>query len=70
MRFIKIDSSNIKNIFYDVDKKELLVFFHSGSMYKYFNVEENDIEKFNKEKEKGKYFINVFSKKYEYKKIY
>lgn len=35
MKEIKIVSSNIKSIFYDEDRSELYVFFHSKSMYIY-----------------------------------
>lgn len=55
MEIIKVNSSNIKSIFYDEQKSELLVFFHSGGLYKYFDVKETNIKKLKKEENKTKY---------------
>lgn len=56
MESIVIDSSNIKSpLFYDEDNKELLVFFKSGSFYKYNEITKDTIEKFKKSDNKTKY---------------
>lgn len=69
MKEIKIESSNIKSIFYDTAKKELQVYFKSHSLYIYEEVEESIIKEFEKSKDKGKYFYDnirqgKFTKKY------
>lgn len=68
MESIVIDSSNIKSpLFYDEDNKELIVFFKSGSLYKYKEVTIDDIENFKKSKNKTKYLKeNLFR----YTKVY
>lgn len=56
MESIIIDSSNIKSpLFYDEDNEELLVFFKSGSFYKYNEITKDTIEKFKKSDNKTKY---------------
>ena len=69
MKEIKIESSNIKSIFYNKDKKELQVFFKSHSLYIYKNIDNKLITEFENSKDKGKYFYeNIrgleFEKKY------
>lgn len=67
MKTIKVNSSNIKSIFYDEDKKELLIFFHSGGLYKYHNISDKIFEQLKKEENKTKYIkenLNRFTKMY------
>lgn len=67
MKKIKVDSSNIKSIFYDGDRQELLIFFHSGNLYKYHNITENIVKELEKEENKTKYIkenLNRFTKMY------
>lgn len=73
MKSIEIESSNIKSLFYDEIKNELLVFFKSKpSLYIYKNVDKyiyNKIKNMNKQ-DIGKYLKNNLFDTYNYKKIY
>lgn len=70
MKTIKIESNNVKSLFFD--QNNLMVFFHSGSLYTYFDVDEDIIEEMLllKENERGKFFESNIKKKYNFKKVY
>lgn len=67
MESIKIDSTNIKIVYYDENKKEMFVFFHTGNLYKYFEIDRNIINKFKLENNKTKYLKENLHR---YTKIY
>lgn len=60
MKNIKINSSNIKNIYYDELKQELLVFFQNNSFYKYFNIKKEEVIRFELEEHKTKFIKSNF----------
>lgn len=68
MKEIKIESSNIKSIFYLELTKELYVFFKSGYLYIYYKVDSSIVEELGLSKNKGKFFIENISSKYKYSK--
>lgn len=60
MKNIKINSSNIKNIYYDELKQELLVFFQNNSFYKYFNIKKEEVIRFELDEHKTKFIKSNF----------
>lgn len=65
------ESSNIKSMFYDDVKKELLVFFNSMSLYVYKDISHEDFAELKKADENiGKIFYEKIRNNKKYEKIY
>lgn len=63
------DSTNIESVAYDKDDQMLLVRFHSGTEYAYFNVPEDKYQSLLESESKGKFFNTEIKKDFEYKKL-
>jgi len=72
MKNIAIKSKNINKMYYEEDTKNLIVFFHSGNYYVYYDVDTKTIENILsiKEDKRGKFFETKIRYVFEFKKIY
>ena len=68
---VKIKSSNIEAIGYNLETKELFVLFTGGGLYKYFSVDQKIYDDFIKAPSIGKYFYASIrsNKQLKYEKI-
>ena len=66
---IKVNSSNIDAIGYDKENQLLYVRFSTGSLYVYYNVEENVYKEFLAFWSKGRYFGGCIANKYQYSRL-
>ena len=62
----EFESSNIKQLKYVFDKEDLIVYFKSGSVYCYKEVDENTWNKFKNAESKGSFLSEKIKPKYEY----
>ena len=69
MKKIKIDSSTIDNISYDINKRLLVVEFIRGAVYQYRCVDYIDVLGILFSDSSGSYFMKHVAKNYEYNKI-
>jgi hypothetical protein len=69
MKKIPIESSTLKNISYDMQKRELIVEFVRGAIYKYFCVDYIDVLMLLFTESAGSYFNKHIAKTYRYEKI-
>jgi len=69
MQRVKVDSSNICSIGYDLSALLLEIEFHSGGIYQYFNVPEKIYHKLMNASSHGRYFSNYIRNKYQTKKV-
>jgi hypothetical protein len=65
----EIKSSNLKQTQYDVESKNLIVYFNNGTSYLYIDVPHSVYTKFRMSDSQGKFFTTEISKKYKYKKL-
>ena len=68
INWIKVESTNVKKIYYNFHKQDLYVMFKDNSTYVYFNVEKNVFMEFLTAPSKGA-FVRQELKPYQYKKI-
>jgi KTSC domain len=67
---IRVSSSNLKSVGYDVTDSILEVEFHNGGIYQYFNVPEHKYDGLMRASSKGSYFDTYIKKAgYRYRKI-
>ncbi len=69
IEWTEVKSSNIAEIGYWEEKKELLVRFNSRDIYRYSNVPEEVYQEFLDASSKGKYFAEHIKGKYQYEKV-
>lgn len=69
MKKINIESSTLKNISYDINKRELIVEFLRGAIYKYKCVDYIDVLGILFSESSGSYFNKNVAKTYQYEKI-
>lgn len=67
---IKVSSSNIDKIGYDIASKTLVIDFLSGGRYSYKNVPKMIFDNMLKSQSKGKYFYKNIREKYNFSKLY
>ncbi len=56
MAYVPVDSSNIEGVNYSISERALDVYFKSGAIYTYFDVDEVTYEQFMTSTSKGKFF--------------
>lgn len=66
---IKVPSSNIKSIGYDMDRKLLQITFHSDAIYQYADVPFEEFAKLISAKSIGQYFAAYIRNEYKYTMI-
>jgi hypothetical protein len=69
MDWVEVESSNIKAVAYNEEAKELLVEFHSGGTYTYFDVDKDIYDKFLASDSKGKFFHKYVRNNYSYERL-
>jgi hypothetical protein len=70
MQLQRVKSTNIAAVGYDAPGRELVIKFHTGATYKYFNVPLAVYQSILKAKSKGRAFHTlVIQAKYPYEKI-
>lgn len=69
MKRIKVESSNIVSVGYDVAEQILEVEFYKGTIYQYFNVPWDKVLKMMFGESIGKYFMKNIVKIYESSKV-
>lgn len=69
MELIPVTSSDIRAIGYDKVTAILVVAFHSGGTYQYFNVPENLYSEFMSASSKGQFLHQHIKYNYRYQKI-
>ncbi|MEK6880098.1 MAG: KTSC domain-containing protein [Nanoarchaeota archaeon] len=69
MKFIKVESSNLEKIGYDIDKKVLAVQFDSGRVYNYSNVPQEVVLNLLFAESIGKYFNANIREKYTFEEV-
>lgn len=69
MKNIKIDSSILKTVSYDIEKQLLIVEFPKGSIYQYFSVQYEDVLGMVFADSSGSYFMKNIAKTYKYEKV-
>lgn len=65
----KIESKLLREIGYDPVSKVLEVMFHSGKVYRYFDVAPEHYEAMQREKSVGSYFLAKIKPGHEYRKV-
>lgn len=60
MDHIQVDSSVIKSIAHDPDRKEMEVMFHSGKVYRYSGVTQSEFDTFLEAPSLGAHFNQTF----------
>lgn len=68
-RFKSVESSNISQVYYHREQKQLYVEFNSGSMYTYDNVSYYRYRQLMQAESKGQYFSKFIRNKYPYRKV-
>lgn len=68
MKLIKVESSNIAKVGYDIEKKVLAIQFESGKVYDYAKVPPEVVINFLFAESLGKFFNTEIKDKYEVKK--
>lgn len=68
MEMINVQSSNLKRVGYDEQRKILKIEFHNGT-YVYFNVPKQVFESLLKAPSKGEYHADFIKNVYQYQKI-
>jgi hypothetical protein len=66
---IQVSSGNIRSVGYDVDRRILEVEFHSGSIYQYSTVPENEYEGLLNASSKGSYLNTHIKDRYAYNQV-
>jgi len=66
MEYRNVNSSNIKQIGYDMKKRVLRIIFHSGAVYDYTDVDQNVYSDFISAPSIGKYFSVRIKNAYPY----
>lgn len=69
MQRIKVTSKLLSEIGYDPASRVLEVRFHSGKVYRYFDVEPERYETMIHEKSMGSYFLAKIKGEYDYRKV-
>lgn len=69
MRWITVESTNIKKIGYNKSKQELFVEFNSGNQYKYMKVQQDIYSSFKDAESKGKFFQQTIKGCFDYERI-
>jgi len=69
MKRIKVESSNIVSVGYDVAEQILEVEFYKGTIYQYYNVPWDKVLKMMFGESVGKYFMKNINKVYQFKKV-
>lgn len=62
-QFVKLDSSNLKQVMYNEDARSLVVHFHSGHKYIYHGVTPNEYDALINAGSHGNYFADRISEK-------
>ena len=68
-RFKSVESSNISQVYYHREQKQLYVEFNSGSMYTYDNVSYYRYRQLMQAESKGQYFARHIRNHYPYRKV-
>jgi len=66
---VLVESSNLKELSYQTDSKELSVEFKNGSKYMYSDVPWEIFTKFRMSESQGKFFNKEIARAFDYKKI-
>ena len=69
MKRIKVESSNIVSVGYDVADQILEVEFYKGTIYQYFNVPWDKVLKMIFGESIGSYFMKNIAKVYKFEKV-
>jgi len=64
-----VNSSNLKSVGYDPDRRLLEIEFHTGAVYQYFNVPESVYRELMAAPSHGKYFHQHIKDQYRYQRI-
>lgn len=67
IEMIRVTSSNVYSIGYNFDKKSVIVEFHDGSQYEYYNVSEREFLALRDADSVGKYLDQNYKKGHGYK---
>jgi len=66
---VNVESSNINQVGYDSDSNTLIIKFHSGGLYCYFDVDENLYNNLLNADSVGKFFNQHVKNLYDYQRI-
>lgn len=69
MKRTPVESSMIQDIGYDPETETLEIGFNSGTVYQYFEVEQETYDAFMKADSKGRYFLDSVEPFYVYGKV-
>lgn len=69
LKWIKVTSTNIHSIAYDLNNCYLYVRFNNESIYLYYNVDDNIFDSLLKADSKGKFLATYIKKNYKYIRI-
>lgn len=69
MNMIPVESSNLNSVGYDPDRAVLVIEFHHGGVYEYYDVPESEYTGLLEAESKGKYFHAHIKDVYDYEKI-
>ncbi|MBL0718088.1 MAG: KTSC domain-containing protein [Alphaproteobacteria bacterium] len=64
---VNVSSSNIRQICFD--NNSIIVYFHSGGVYKYINVSKSVFDQFINSISKGQFLDNVIKPNYDFVKL-
>lgn len=69
MKRTPVESSMIYDIGYDPETETLEIGFNSGTVYQYYDVEQDVFDDFMKADSKGRYFLNNVEPFYSYARV-
>lgn len=69
MEVIKIESSNIDAIGYDLEKKLLEIVFKSGARYRYFRVDQEVFSDLMDSDSKGRFFASHIKGRFDFERV-
>jgi len=70
MKWVRVESSIFRGAVYDEGKQELYLRFHSGEVYRYFDVPERKYQEFLAADSKGGYFRQNILGQFAYERMH